>query len=388
MDCRETQTLLTAFHDGELPAADRVRVEEHLRGCPACSALLADLARADQAAGVPDPGPAYWDRFNARVMDRVEREADGPGVAILRPKDGWRRQQLRYLVPAAAVAALVAVIVRYGGMNPGAPIPAVPPAVSEPAEPDSVGQRRTKAEPESRTAKKAENTTAARLSPPPIAANEPFAGVPADVHGRPDAEAGRNAPGPAASAAPPAVGVPSPPPPMAFRSAPAGPPPSAAADGTPQGMQAERKKMSGAASVMADRQAAGKADSASGMRIAKEASPDGHGWPSAGTGRDAPGSAVPAGSSCELARTLAERERFREAEDAQRACLAGKLQEPAREKGLVFLAELLDRQARFADADAVIAEVDRQFPLSPPLELYRQQRPMVQMQPKAVPVTR
>jgi hypothetical protein len=85
---------------------------------------------------------------------------------------------------------------------------------------------------------------------------------------------------------------------------------------------------------------------------------------------------------------LAERERFREAEDAQRACLAGKLPEPAREKGLVFLAELLDRQARFADADAVIAEVDRQFPQSPPLELYRQQRPMVQKQPKAVPVTR
>ena len=149
-----------------------------------------------------------------------------------------------------------------------------------------------------------------------------------------------------------------------------------------QGMQAERKKMSEEASVMADRQAAGKADSASGMRIAKEAASDGHGWPSAGTGRDVPGSAVPAGSPCELARTLAKRERFREAEDAQRACLAGKLPEPAREKGLVFLAELLDRQARFADADAVIAEVDRRFPQSRPLDLYRQQRPMVQKRPQ------
>ena len=126
MDCRETQALLTAFHDGELPAADRARVEAHLRGCPECRALLADLARADQAAGVPDPGPAYWDRFNARVMDRVEREADGPKVAILRPKHGWMRQQLRYLVPAAAAAALVVGIVRYGGMNPGAPDPGRP----------------------------------------------------------------------------------------------------------------------------------------------------------------------------------------------------------------------------------------------------------------------
>lgn len=119
MDCRETQTLLTAFHDGELPAADRARVEEHLRGCPECVALLSDLARADQAARVPDPGPAYWNRFNARVMDRVERKADGTRAAVLRPKGGWMRQQLRYLVPAAAAAVLVVVIVYYGGMTPG-----------------------------------------------------------------------------------------------------------------------------------------------------------------------------------------------------------------------------------------------------------------------------
>jgi len=104
----------------ELPAADRSRVEEHLRGCADCTALLADLARVDRAAGVPDPGPAYWERFNARVMDRVEREADGSKATVLRPKGGWVRQQLRYLVPAAAAAALVVMVVRYGGMQPGA----------------------------------------------------------------------------------------------------------------------------------------------------------------------------------------------------------------------------------------------------------------------------
>jgi hypothetical protein len=132
-------------------------------------------------------------------------------------------------------------------------------------------------------------------------------------------------------------------------------------------MQAERKKMAGAGPLMAEQQVAGKAESASGMRIAKEPSP---------------------GSPCEPARTLAERERFREAEVAQRACLAEDLDAPSREKGLVFLAELLDRQVRFAEADAVIAEVDRQFPQSRPLDLYRRQRPMVQKQPVPVPVTR
>lgn len=389
MECRETQTLLTAFHDGELPAAERVRVEEHLRGCTECAARLADLARADRAAGVPDPGPAYWDRFNARVMDRVAREADGQRVAVLRPKSGWMRQQLRYLVPAAAAAALVAMVVRYGGIYPGAPTPTVPPAVSERAAPDSAGQRMAKADPESdgqgwpsagagrdatgsvapaRATKKAESSAGTRRVPPPVLANERLAAVSREERDRladrsvPEGneEASRER-----ASAPAAIGVPSPPP-MTFRGAPAGSPPVTAADGMPSGMQAERK-MAGAAAPMAEQHVAGKATSAPGMRVAKEPAP---------------------GSPCELARTLAERERIREAEAAQRACLAQDPSASAQEKGLVFLAELLDRQARFAEADAVITDVDRQFPQSRPLELYRQQRPMVQRQPTTVPVTR
>jgi hypothetical protein len=79
---------------------------------------------------------------------------------------------------------------------------------------------------------------------------------------------------------------------------------------------------------------------------------------------------------------------LKEAEAAQRECLAQDPSPPTQEKGLIFLAELLDRQARFADADAVLTEVHRQFPKSLPLDLYRQQRPMVQKQQKTVPVTR
>ncbi len=463
MDCRETQTLLTAFHDGELPAADRARVEEHLYGCQECVALLADLARADQAAGVPDPGPAYWDRFNARVMNRVEREADGHGwpsagagrdatgsvapadghgwpsagtgrdatgslvpadgsrVTVLRPKQGWIRQQFRYLLPAAAAAALVVMVVRYGGMHPGAPIPTamdgqvpgqagtprvlsprptamdgqvpgqagiprgsaprptVPPALSKRAAPDSAGGRIAEAEPGSSVAKKAESTAVARPVPPPVAAKERFAAVTREegdrltVRSLPsgNVKASRDR-----TTAPGVIAVP--PPPTTFQRAPDGhgwpsagagrdatgsvapadgPSPVTLADGNPSGMQSGRKEMAGAAARMAEQEVSGKAKSDSGMRIAKETSP---------------------GSHCEIARTLAERERFREAEVAQRACLAGDLQKPEREKGLVFLAELLDRQARFTEADAVLAEVERLYPQSLPLGLYRQQRPMVQ----------
>lgn len=356
MDCRETQALLTAFHDGELPAVERARVEEHLRGCSGCAALLAGLARVDLVAGVPDPGPAYWDRFNARVMDRIAREADDPGVTVLRPKGGWMRRQLRYLVPAAAAAALVVMVVRFGGMAPSTPTSTAPiastapPAVSERAAPDAAGKRMAKPQPESdgrgwpnggagrdatdpdapaRATKKAGSSAEVRIAPAPVPDMERFAAVPREerdlLADRP-LPAGNVGASEDRAAAPAGIGVSSPP--------------------------------------VAEQQAAGKAEAVSGRRSAKES---------------------PAGSPCELARALAERERFREAEGAQRACLAGDLDAPSREKGLVFLAELLDRQTRFADADAVIAEVDRIYPQSRPLDLYRQQRPMVQKRPMTAP---
>jgi hypothetical protein len=331
MECPETRTLLNAFHDGELPAAGRARVEEHLRGCPACAALLAGLARVDRAAGVPDPGPAYWDRFNARVMDRVEREADGPGARVLRPKGGWMREQLRYLVPAAAAAALVGVIVYYGGMRPAAP-----PAVSKPAE----------------------SVEAARPVPPPAPGKDRVATVTREERDR-----------------------------LADR------PLSESKERTLQDRAAAPAGID-APFAAAEPQLAAKAESASGMKMAKEPSAEAPAEVSLGKTRPkagpSPVASAPsrAASPCELTRTLAEQERFREAEAAQRACLSGNLDAPSREKGLVFLAELLDRQERFAEADAVIAEVDRRFPQSRPLDLYRQQRPMVQRQPKAVPVTR
>lgn len=373
MDCRETRTLLTAFHDGELPAADRARVEEHLGGCPGCGALLADMARADAAAGVPDPGPGYWDRFNARVMERVERVAENPGGTVLRPKRGWVRQQLRYLVPAAAAAALVVVVVRHVVLPPGPPAPTVPPAARQPAATGPPGERMAKTDIEPRTTEKKEGPAVARRAPEE---SSRVAGAPAVGQGRPDADPGSGAlvsapsPSPAAderfaavpreerdsladrlrteekerksedrAAFPAGKDAPSPPPPVADRGAPAVSPPVPAA----------------------------KAESASGTRLAK-----------------GPGPASP----CEMARTLAARGRWKEAETAQRACLEQDRSAPTQEKGLVFLAELLDRQARFADADAVIAEVHRQFPNSLPLDLYRQQRPMVQKQQAPAPVTR
>lgn len=346
MDCRETQRNLTAFHDGELPDADRVRLEDHLRCCTECGQLRYDLARADEAAGVPDPGPAYWDRFNARVGDRIEREAEGPEVSVLRPKQGWMRQQLRYLVPAAAAAALVVVAVRYGGQSPVAPVQTVPPAVAVKEKPalDPAGQRVAKAELESPAAKKAEDTAVTRR-------------VPAETYRAAEVPA---APHPTET--------------------PAAPPPSSSMERFPmvareeRDILADRYKSEGKGMMSRDRSAvaapvvepqlAAKAESASGTRMGRDVSP------------------------CEMAQTLAARERLEDAEAAQRECLSNDPSAPTQEKGLIFLAELLDRQARFIEADAVLAEAHRQFPKSLPLDLYRQQRPVVQKRQMPVPGTR
>ncbi|MFA6147712.1 MAG: zf-HC2 domain-containing protein [bacterium] len=426
MECRETQELLTAFHDGELPAAVRARVEEHLRGCRECGALLSDLARADQAAGVPDPGPAYWDRFNARVMDHVTREADGQGcpsaeagrdapgfeaptgpkVALLRPKRGWMRQQLRYLVPTAAAAVLVMVVVRYGGMYPstmdrevqvpgqagtprvlsprpmdrevqvpgqaGTPRVVSPrPMKIEPPAPGPAVQRSAGAEPEFRMEKKGESpvvdqrtATTARDGQVPGQA-----GTPRVVSPRPmDREV--QVPGQAGT---PRILSPRP----------------TKREETPPVRAAER-----AVVAVPSPPVAARAESASERVMAKDSSAEAPSAESLGKMRSKGGATTlaaglsPSTPPCDRARALAERERFREAETAQRECLAQERSAPAQEKGLVFLAELLDRQARFAEADAVITEVGRQFPRSRPLDLYRRQRPMVQKHPVGVPVTR
>jgi anti-sigma factor RsiW len=387
MDCRETQTLLTAFHDGELPDADRTRVEIHLHGCLECGRLLADLARADKVAGVPDPGPGYWDRFNARVADRIERDSEGPRVAVLRPKQGWMRQQLRFLVPAVAAAALVVVVVRYGGRGPVAPKPTLPPAVSvtEQSASDSAGQRKAKGEmepPAARTTggaavsprRTAESNRAAKApaAPPPTVDKERFRTVEREEQDR-LADRSRSEEKEGVSrdrtAAPVEIDAPSPPPLPPDRSATAASPP--------------------------EPQLAAKAESASGMRIEKdpfaaEAPPATSVGEARAKAGPSPPSSDPAGASspCEMARTLAAQERLGKAEAAQRECLAKDPSPPTQEKGLIFLAELLDRQARFAEADEVLTEVHRQFPKSLPLDLYRQQRPMVQKQPLPVPYTR
>ncbi len=381
MDCRKTQELLTAYHDGELAGADRARVERHLRECPECRGLLADMARADAAAGVPEPGPGYWDRFNARVADRIAREEERPGAAVLRPKRGWMRQQLRYFIPAAAAAALVVVVVRYAGRGPVAPAPTPPraEAVKERPAPDVAGQRMAKTEIEHPAAK----TTGSAAAPGrPAAEPDRAAAAPeARVADAAREERDRRSDGPQPEGKD-----------RSFQDRAAAP----AALGETATSEEKLKKTADAAPPVAEPPHAAKAESTARMGKAKEqvareaasAASVERAGAQAIRAPSHPAAARATASPCEAAQALAAQGLYRKAEAAQRECLARDASPPAQERGLVFLAELLDRQARYAEADAVIADVHRQFPKSLRLDQYRQQRPMLQQEQAPVPAAR
>jgi hypothetical protein len=413
MDCRKAGGLLIAFHDGELPEADRAGVESHLCACPRCAALLADLARADGAAGVPDPGPEYWDRFNGRVAERIDREPARAGAPVLRPRHGWLRQQWRYLVPAVAAAALVVVVVRHAGVERAAsPVP--PPAATfAPGASEESGRSILPSQEQLRSPA----GPAASSGPPaalgPEAPRFPAAGPrtspapPARRIGVPAAGSVPAEPGASKEAiAVPPPSPPAPPPSPAgstsgtAKPAPAPPPVLAAAERAAGiAVREDRSFRDDLGAIAQERAvalppasatrraavppAAPGAESAADFRRSPgkdEAVPAEKAWKERGrSGKSAADARSPEGRSpCDLARELAGRGRFAEAEAAQRACLASDPTPATQDPGLVFLAELLDRQSRFAEADEVLESTERRFPRSRPLELYRQQRPQLQ----------
>jgi hypothetical protein len=110
---------LSAFLDGELPLREARAVDGHLRTCAACgeraaslrSALetMADLPRLD----CPEP-------IAGRILNRLEVESRGPGLALLfRPLNAARPLLLPSLMPPAFLFALAVsgalVLAPHGG---------------------------------------------------------------------------------------------------------------------------------------------------------------------------------------------------------------------------------------------------------------------------------
>jgi hypothetical protein len=75
--CKATEPLLAEALFGELAADDRLRLEEHLAGCPTCAARLGAMRHALQvtASRVPgEPDEAFWTGYVDRLEARMEAE--------------------------------------------------------------------------------------------------------------------------------------------------------------------------------------------------------------------------------------------------------------------------------------------------------------------------
>jgi anti-sigma factor RsiW len=114
-NCHSIDPLLTPFVDGELPDADRLDVEDHLRVCAPChSRVLAeravhDLVRARRPALNASAAPAP---LHAACVEIARRRGadDAASHAVARPLMVPRASWQTHLAPYALAASLVLVV--------------------------------------------------------------------------------------------------------------------------------------------------------------------------------------------------------------------------------------------------------------------------------------
>jgi mycothiol system anti-sigma-R factor len=101
MECREVQSYLHAYLDGEFDEQERVAIATHLHCCGRCRALSSfERALRDKVRrSITDDAPAPAE-LRARIHDALAR---------LEPQDRGRRaaRALRWLIPATAAAMLI-----------------------------------------------------------------------------------------------------------------------------------------------------------------------------------------------------------------------------------------------------------------------------------------
>jgi anti-sigma factor RsiW len=75
--CREIVELVTEYLGGTLPAVDRARFDEHLAGCPPCTAYLAQVRTTLDLAAEVGAAAAPADDGVASELDRIFRDWHG-----------------------------------------------------------------------------------------------------------------------------------------------------------------------------------------------------------------------------------------------------------------------------------------------------------------------
>ena len=106
--CTQLDPLVTPYVDGEIAAADRQAVDQHLRVCPPCQARVAaertirDLVRAKKAALNSGHAPVGL-RARCAALDTL---ATSRPIVLPPPRSTWRAR----LTPLALAASLVLIV--------------------------------------------------------------------------------------------------------------------------------------------------------------------------------------------------------------------------------------------------------------------------------------
>ena len=123
MNCRETESRLQSFLDGDLDAPQSRRVRAHLSQCPRCAALKRDFESLTQIAKeIPTAGTPgdFEGRLRHQIAVRQNR----------RPLWTRRGAPLTWGAAAAAVAVLVVSTLFFPGYNRSKLLPAARPAAA------------------------------------------------------------------------------------------------------------------------------------------------------------------------------------------------------------------------------------------------------------------
>lgn len=117
LSCVGTRRRLSAFQDGELPIAERVTVDTHLRRCAPCAGELArlrevgDLLR-ERAGAVATPRAAAMDDIQADILSRLSAEREESVSAQM--SRAFQDMRLGFAALGSTAATLVSLVLLFG----------------------------------------------------------------------------------------------------------------------------------------------------------------------------------------------------------------------------------------------------------------------------------
>ena len=114
-NCREYMELISAYADGELPETGKQRLDEHLRDCENCTALLELYSEMSSAVtGSCEPSP---EALREGVMKEILRESAATTADNIKRRRIVRVIMSRYVPIAACLAIILLVLPRFLSAN-------------------------------------------------------------------------------------------------------------------------------------------------------------------------------------------------------------------------------------------------------------------------------